>query len=361
MRSRKPKIAFLVPRYGIVDRGVENFTREFLFRLRDDFEITVFSRVKTTKETKKVFAIAESNRIINWFYGLFPWLREKLDKYFLNPLSIEMLTFSIFAFPYLLFDNYDLIFCQNGVWGAIACRIIRAIKKTPFVYKSAGGIEPPIIRQKPDIYFATNPAIYDFIRNYRPDVKVVPIPYGVDTEKFSLKVKPVKLNLERPIYLCVAALIPAKRIDLAIKAVGKLKRGSLLVLGDGTLRKELNKLGRRLLGKRFLLKKVPYEKIANFYAACDVFTLPSLAEPFGIVYLEALASGLPVVAPDDKSRRYIIGSAGILTEVNDLKKYSQALKKAVEFNFDNRPRRQAEKFNWKKIGKLYKKELKKLL
>lgn len=362
MRSRKPKIALLVPRYGLVDRGVENFAKEFLFRLRDEFEITVFSRVKTTKETKKIIALAESAGVANWLYGLSFRLREKLDRYFLNPISIEMLTFSIFAFPHLLFGNYDLIFCQNGVWGAIACRIIRTLKKTPFVYKSAGGIEPPIIRQKPDIYFATSPTIFDFIRNYRPDVKVVLIPYGVDTGKFSPKVKPVKLDLERPIYLCAAALIPAKRIDLAIKAVAKLKQGSLLVIGDGLLKNSLSRLGQRLLGrKRFLIKKVPYEKMPNFYTAADVFTLPSLDEPFGIVYIEALAANLPVVATNDRSRRYIVGKAGILCNVENLKDYSQALSKVANRDYDNTPRKQSEKFSWEKAAKEYKKELKKLL
>lgn len=357
----KPKIAMLVPRYGLIERGAENFTKELVFRLKDDFAITVFSRVRTTKETKAVFAVGESTRLVNWLYNLNPCLRQKLDKYFLNPISLEMLTFSLFAFPHLLLADYDLIFPQNGVWGAVVCRLIRAIKGTPFVCVTHGGIEPPIIRQKPDIYFATNPAIYDFIRNYRPDVKVVLMPYGVDTQNFSPEIKPVKLNLERPIYLCVAALIPAKSIDLAIRAVAKLKKGSLLVLGDGPLEGELNKLGRRLLKRRFLIKKVPYEKIPNFYTAADVFTLPSIDEPFGIVYIEALACNLPVVAANDRSRRYIIGSAGIVCDVENLEEYSKALKKAAELDFGNKPRKQAEKFSWEKTGEKYKRELTKLL
>lgn len=358
----KPRIALLVPRYGLVDRGVETFTKEFLSQLEDDFEITVFSRIKTTSETKKVFSLSESTKFIKRIYELNPWVSQKLDKYFLNPLSIEMLTFSIFTFPHLLFGDYELVFAQNGVWGAVVCRLVRFLKKTPFIYLSAGGKEPPIVRQKPDFYIALNPEIRDWIKNYHPEVKVSLIPYGVDLEKFSPSVLPIKLNLEKPIYLCVAALIPAKGIDLAIKAVSKLRKGSLLVVGDGPLKNELSELGSKLLGKgRFLLIKAPYEEMPSVYTACDVFTLPSKDEPFGIVYLEALASGLPIVAPDDKSRRYIVGSAGILYAVENLKEYTSALRRAAELDFGNKPRKRAEKFNWEKIGEQYKREVGKLL
>lgn len=350
----KPRVAILVPRFGLVDRGVETFTKELFTRLGEDFDITIFSQVKTTEETKKVFCLSESTKILQWLYRLNPCLRKKLDKYFLNPVSIEMLTFSIFALPNLLLGNYDLIFPQNGVWGAIACRLIRVIKKTPFICRSAGGKEPPIVRQKPDVYIATNPQVYDWIKSYSAEAKVVLIPLGVDLEKFSPEVEPVKLELERPIYLCVAALIPAKRTELAIKAISKLKKGSLLVIVDGPLKERITRLGKRVLGAgRFLIKKVPYKKIPHFYTAADVFTLPSRDEPFGVVYLEAMASGLPVVAPDDRSRRYIVGSGGFLCGVEDLEEYSRVLKKVAGLDFGNKPRKQAEKFSWEKVAKEY--------
>jgi glycosyltransferase involved in cell wall biosynthesis len=244
-----------------------------------------------------------------------------------------------------------LLFPQNGVWGAIVCRIVRFLKGTPFIYLSAGGKNPPIVRQKPDLYIALNPPTRDWIKSYRPGIKVVLIPYGVDLEKFSPKIPPRKIDLEKPIYLCVAAAIPAKRIELAIKAAASLKQGSLLIVGDGPLKRELAELGGQLLGeRRFLITQFPYEEMPGVYTACDVFTLPSFEEPFGIVYLEALASGLPVVAPNDRSRGYIVGGAGVLCPVENLKEYSWALVKAVRSDFGDKPRKQAEKFSWEKIG-----------
>nr|AIA89301.1 Glycos_transf_1 [uncultured Nostoc sp.] len=61
----------------------------------------------------------------------------------------------------------------------------------------------------------------------------------------------------------------------------------------------------------------------------DVFALPSLGEPFGIVYVEAMAAGLPVVAPDDNIRREIIGEAGILCNCKIAKEFANALDRAM--------------------------------
>jgi len=94
----------------------------------------------------------------------------------------------------------------------------------------------------------------------------------------------------------------------------------------------------------------------KYYRAANIFTLPSWSyEAFGIVYLEAMASGIPVVATDDELRREIVGDAGILVDPTDLDSYANALKKALSIDWGNKPRIQAEKFDWDKIAKKYEK------
>lgn len=363
MKLKKPKLVFLVPRYGGVDRGVETFTTELAERIRSKFEITILSQIRTTSNTKKVFCIPESNnQILKRIYTIHPVLTSWLDTHFLNPFSFEMLTFALGCLPHLLFGEYDIVFAQGGVWSAIVCRMVRKFKRLPFVYKSAGGIEPPIIRQKPDVYVATTPRYRDWIKRYRPQVYVRLIPNGVDLNKFNPRVRKVRLPLERPIFMCAAALIPAKNIELAIQAVAKLKHGSLLVIGDGPLKDDLLDFGNQALGKeRFLLKCIHYTDMPRYYAACDVFTLPSEREPFGIVYIEALAANKPVVARDDRNRRYIVGSAGILCDVYDLDGYAQALSRAASRNFGNLPLLQAKKFSWNRVATAHTRTLLKVL
>ena len=112
------------------------------------------------------------------------------------------------------------------------------------------------------------------------------------------------------------------------------------------------------MGKRFKITAFNYKDMPKVYRSCDLFTLPSWGrEAFGIVYLEAMASGLGVVAPDDPSRREIVGDAGILVDVSDSNKYAQAIKAALKSDWQKKARLQAQKFSWDKIAKKYEKVL----
>lgn len=56
--------------------------------------------------------------------------------------------------------------------------------------------------------------------------------------------------------------------------------------------------------------------------------------------------------------QFIVGKAGVLVDTADLRAYSRALRMVVEENFGDKPRKQAEKFSWKKIAEKYKKRKK---
>jgi glycosyltransferase involved in cell wall biosynthesis len=96
-----------------------------------------------------------------------------------------------------------------------------------------------------------------------------------------------------------------------------------------------------------------YDDMSSYYRACDVFTLPSIHEPFGLVYLEAMACNKPVVAPDDHSRMDIIGNAGMLCDVTDIDAYSDALNMASISNFGSKPYCQARKYTWDSCADQY--------
>lgn len=369
----KPKICFFIPRLGITDRGAEVVVYELAKRFINDFEVTVIVRKSKSKSrlltnlkrsgvsVKKVRCIAAKSWFPRVLYGIRP-LKKYLDKYHLNPDGIEMLTFSIAAFPRIILGRADLLFPANGVWGALVCRLIRLVKSTPFVYTAHGGIEPAIALQKPDIYFALNRNIERWYKEYFPKLKVVFLPNGVDLKRFKPKGNKAKVNLERPIYIDVAAFIPVKRLDLTIKAVAKLKKGSLIMLGDGPMKKDLLQLAEKELGSgRFLHKSVANYDMPAYYRSADIFTLAAKGEPSSLVCMEALASNLPVVVNDEELLRFLVGKAGILINVENLGKYSEALDKASRQNFGTHPLKQASKFSWENISKQYASKLLKII
>jgi len=113
----------------------------------------------------------------------------------------------------------------------------------------------------------------------------------------------------------------------------------------------------KLLEKdRFLILSVPYKEIPKYYRIAHVFTLVSkTGEAFGNVYLEALASNLPIVATDDTTRREIVGGAGIFVDPNNIDQYADALNTMLNKNIGNMPIDQSSKFSWEKIASKYEK------
>lgn len=93
----------------------------------------------------------------------------------------------------------------------------------------------------------------------------------------------------------------------------------------------------------------------SIYRSADVFTLCSdSSEAFGIVYLEALASGLPCVVTDDASRHEILGKAGIYVKnSSDSKEYASKINEAIVQQSTEKYLKQAGKFSWEKIAKEY--------
>lgn len=214
----------------------------------------------------------------------------------------------------------------------------------------------------PDSFVTLSSKSLSWAKGNAPFVKSVYIPNGVDIKIFKPEGEKFKSNLNQPIILSVGALTHQKRIDLVIKAVSNLPNANLLVAGDGYLKKDILNLGNRLLGKRFQLISVPYEKMPSVYRSAKVFTLVSeSSESFGNVFAEAMASGLAIVARDDSKRREIIGDSGIFVNPENINEYSQALKSALEMKNGDKFIKQSLKFNWDNICKRYEELFKELV
>jgi glycosyltransferase involved in cell wall biosynthesis len=111
---------------------------------------------------------------------------------------------------------------------------------------------------------------------------------GVDTHLFRPREKGF-LDLPRPIHLCVGRVAVEKNLEDFLKLD---LPGSKVVVGDGPLLPELR---RRYPDVHFAGARQG-EELAAYYAASDVFVFPSRTDTFGLVLLEAMASGLPVAA-----------------------------------------------------------------
>ena len=122
-----------------------------------------------------------------------------------------------------------------------------------------------------------------------------------------------------PVLLYVGRIAAEKNVGLALRAFDALRqrapRAQMVVVGDGPLRSALEMAypHARFIGTR------QGEDLAACYASADLFLFPSLTETFGNVTLEALASGLPVVAFDTAAAAEHVehGASGLLVRPGD--------------------------------------------
>jgi glycosyltransferase involved in cell wall biosynthesis len=156
---------------------------------------------------------------------------------------------------------------------------------------------------------AATPALVQELRD-RGFRNVVLWPRGVDAALF--RPQPLDLGLPRPVFLSVGRVAVEKNLEafLALELPG-----TKVVVGDGPARVELE----RAYPDAVFLGAMQGEKLADAYAAADVFVFPSTTDTFGLVLLEALASGVPVAALPVGGPLDVIGDAPVGALNHDLR------------------------------------------
>jgi glycosyltransferase involved in cell wall biosynthesis len=173
--------------------------------------------------------------------------------------------------------------------------------------------------------------------------KIVIVPCGVDTKHFFPSKKEMvnrRKNQTRARYiLYVGKLIHYKGVDVLIKAFERVSNSfasSLMIIGDGDQRDELKQLtdNLKLTDQVTFAGGVPDESLPRYYQNSDLFVLPSLAsrrEAFGMVLLEAMACGKPVVASSIPGVCEVVENeeTGLLAPPGSPEKLAQAILKLL--------------------------------
>jgi glycosyltransferase involved in cell wall biosynthesis len=172
--------------------------------------------------------------------------------------------------------------------------------------------------------------------------KVEVVDCGVDLERFRPRAADearTELGVETDgtLFLCLGSLSERKnvlRLGRAFEAHGE---GRLVFVGDGPLRPALERRERiRLVGR------VGHDSVPAWIAACDVLCQPSLAEPFGLATLEAMASARSVVATKvGGPPEFVTAEAGVLVDPTDDDELTRALGRAAALPRPNLAGREA--------------------
>jgi phosphatidyl-myo-inositol alpha-mannosyltransferase len=188
------------------------------------------------------------------------------------------------------------------------------------------------------------------------------IPNGVDVERFGGAAPSEGLPPGRKL-LWVGRLDPQKGFRVAVLAFDELAREiadlTFVVAGEGRDRSALADLPLSIRERVIVLGTVDRDRLPRFHAAADVFVSPAVGqESFGIVLVEAMAAGLPVVAADIPGYREVVadGVEGLLVPPRDPAALADALRRVLEDeelakSLGEAGRSRARRYSWDAVGR----------
>lgn len=267
--------------------------------------------------------------------------------------------------PHLLFkdfSDYDIVHLHLPNPWASFCLQRKDIEKLVITYHSDiikyGWKKIPVklyrgtykekIMEKADKIIATSPRYVvssPMLKKYRKRVKVIPL--GINLERFKKngetekKVEKLREELElenEKVMLFIGRLVPYKGLKYFIRALSKINTSvdyRVLIIGSGPLEGMLKKMVQGFgLGDRVsFLGRV--DEVVPYYYLSDFFVLPSTyrAEAFGIVQMESMACGKPIVSTNLDSGVPFVnkdGESGLIAEPRDSEDLSKKVKRMVE-------------------------------
>jgi phosphatidylinositol alpha-mannosyltransferase len=211
---------------------------------------------------------------------------------------------------------------------------------------------------------AVSPSAKSSISRYFPGNNVEIIPNGVDTKRFSPKGEKIKKFCDKKINILFTGRIEKRKgLIYLLQAYALLKKKHpeirLIIVGRGPLEKELKKYVRDNS-----IEDVNFEgfvginELPKYYKTAHIYSSPALfGESFGIVLLEAMAAGVPVVAFNISGYNDVVANNedGLLAEPRDVHDLHEKLSLLVEHpglikEIGDRGYAKSKRFNWKIIA-----------
>ncbi|WP_370836360.1 glycosyltransferase [Clostridium tertium] len=238
----------------------------------------------------------------------------------------------------------DLIHCQSSFWAGISANYISKKYNIPLIITEHSSLEKaiyikesykPLIKEsylEADELIAVGNGLKKEISKFcgRKDIKV--IHNLIPIENFYIS----KNKNKNFTFFSLAFLEGEKGMDTLIRSYAKYLKetnSKLLIGGDGSQKDFLIKLCEELEIKNQVefLGALSRKEVSHYMSICDSFVLASRYETFGVVYIEALASGKPIIGTYNGGAEDIINSKnGLIVKVDDVDELGNAMKYIME-------------------------------
>src|SRR3989338_4909971 len=356
------KIAFVSAYPFVVNGGVQDNIRNSARVLSEEFGqqvIIVAPKYSQEEETGNLIYLGQGRRVPFNFEGTtaivgFPYapkeevkkvLEERPDVFHLHEPEVSL-------------PSLQLLSSSEA---PLNVATFHSVKKGVLIYYLFK-ILIPRYGPKLDARIAVSQAAQEFVSRYFPGEYQI-IPNGVDTYRFRPDIPKVerfkdgKLNI-----LYVGRLEERKGVGHLIEAFAKLRQDRddirLIIVGGGPLEAKLRKqVESQKVADVCFQEQVPSCDLPGYYATADICSFPSrYGESFGIILLEAMASGKPVIAGDNSGYRQLVehGHNGFLITPTDYPQFAFHLEKLLDretlrSQMGENGRRTAMNYDWKVV------------
>jgi glycosyltransferase involved in cell wall biosynthesis len=284
---------------------------------------------------------------------------------------IEYASFAAFLAPLVVWSRPDVIYALDAPIYKFLLRLRARLGLRYKVMTSTGGQLGLLPVNESSYLHHVTPCYVEQGRRlgFRPEQQFL-IPCFIDLEQLPPVAtsdsrrairKALGLSEDRSIVLSIGSLEFSKRMDYVIEETASVTpRPYLVMLGhQDTETPRIRALAHALLGADgFRLGTVPRAAIWDYYRAADVFALASLTEGFGLVYVEAMAAGLPVVAHDFPVARYVLGEHGSFADLSQAGALRSTLQRILaeprdQVAAERRREFVASRFDWRVVADDY--------
>jgi phosphatidylinositol alpha-mannosyltransferase len=351
--------SFLEP--GGVKTHVLNLAKEFKKR-KIDFKIAVPRRKIKENYGKDVILLGTSFPL-NWGGGradlVFNFTPASIERFLIKE-KFEILHFHNVSFP----SFFQILLSPLSFKTTNVLTFHSDIERSDFLKKfpQLFDIFVGFCNLRLDGLIAVSKVALKYFEKFKKP-KIV-IPNGVDLEIFNSKNKKIEKFLDGKINLLFVGRIEERKgLIYLLRAFSILKRKyqnlRLIVAGDGPERENCEKFVRESNLKDVIFLGNVEKELPSLYATCDIFCAPSIfGESFGLVILEAMASGKPVVGFANEGYKELMkGKKGekFLAKPKDFKKLAQKIEiliknEKLRKDLGKWGEKEAQKYSWSKIS-----------
>lgn len=335
------------PRWG--NDTEPRFILDYAKALNKYFDVTVLVPAAIDAKEKEVM---EGVKIVRYHYlpihkwetlcypgAIVPRIKEKK----IRALQVPFLFVSLWFHLFKLRKNYDFVHAhwlipQGIIQSFVSCDYLVTGhgEDVTFLNKSAMKIfKRYCLKKARYITVVSEKLKQDIIKNYGiSNNKIGVIPMGCDTSNFSPEHKNINFfkNNGKKNIIFVGRLVEKKGVTYLIDAM-KYIDANLYIIGKGLFELELKEQASTYKDKIFFLGPKTHHQLPEIYASADMFVAPSITaqdggqEGFGLVIIEAMASGIPVVASRSGGIVDIIedGKNGLLAEEKNSKDLAEKI------------------------------------